>query len=428
VGGTRPPYREGVPLTPSRRAHPPLLDIALAGGLTVALVLVTSRIPIGTGGHRPIDAGGVALIVAAAGSLAFRRVTPLATLAVSTGAVGVYALVDYVGGPVYAAPLVALFTVAALDGRRAALWPAVTVAVVLTAGGLARDWSYPALLIHLLLVSWVVGVVLIGDAVHTRAQQVEALRERARVLEETREEEARRRVAEERLRIARDLHDVVAHSLASISIQAGMGAHVIDRHPDEARAALVAIKAASKEALDELRTTLDVLRDPDQRAPTAPTAGLAALAGLTSGPEQAGLAVTVTVEGLDHRRLPAALDVTAYRIVQESLTNVMRHARAHRVDVRVTAGTDELIIEVVDDGVGGDAGSGAGHGLVGMGERAALVGGRVDAGPRSGGRGFGVHAVLPLPPVRSVDPADPRELHDTTDQAGDSDQTDRVPS
>jgi signal transduction histidine kinase len=254
--------------------------------------------------------------------------------------------------------------------------------------------------------SWTVAAVLVGEAARNRAQQVNALRARARLLEHTREAEARRRVAEERVRIARDLHDVVAHSLASISIQAGMAAHVIDRRPDEAKEALTAIRSASKQALAELRATLDVLRDPFSLAPLAPTAGLAQLPTLTVTAEQAGLAVTVGTDGLeDGPPLPSALDVTAYRIVQEALTNVMRHATgATRADVRVGRHDDVVEVEVTDDGHGAWPPSQFGHGLQGMRERASLVGGRVLYGPRPDGPGFRVHAVLPVPETADVGP------------------------
>jgi signal transduction histidine kinase len=397
------------PALPSRSDRPPVIDIAIAGALALVLLIISPRIPDETG-QRAIDAGGYALILLAAGVLALRQIWPRGTLAVATGAVVAFALLDYKGGPVYLTPLVALATIAYLKGRREAVVPAVIVTATLLAAGFVHDRSYPTVLVHLLFVSWSVAAVLIGDAIRSRAQQVAALRERARVLEETREEEARRRVAEERVRIARDLHDVVAHSLASISIQAGTGAHVIDRQPDQARAALLAIKTASKEALDQLRATLDVLRERDgAAAPVAPTAGLGTLSSLVSAAEQAG--VEVTVEHEVAGPVPPALDVTAFRIVQESLTNVMRHAHATRADVRVSLAGDVLEIEIVDDGVGDGSTSAddeaPGHGITGMRERASLLGGRVVAGPRSDGPGWRVHAVLPVPASEAAEATGP---------------------
>jgi signal transduction histidine kinase len=206
-------------------------------------------------------------------------------------------------------------------------------------------------------------------------------------------------VAEERLRIARDLHDVVAHSLASINIQAGAGAHVAAAHPDQAAAALAAIKVASKDALDELRQTLGVLRSgrdaATEAAPRAPLPSLTRLDALVERTTRAGLPVEVIVDGA--APLPAAVDAAAYRIVQESLTNALRHAGpAARATVRLTYRADALEIAVEDDGLGSTAlNDSPGHGLVGMRERAAGLGGTLDAGAVAGG-GFRVRAVLPV--------------------------------
>jgi signal transduction histidine kinase len=215
---------------------------------------------------------------------------------------------------------------------------------------------------------------------------------------ETREEEALRRVAEERLRIARDLHDSVAHSMASISVQAGVGAHVLDDRPEDARAALLANKHASGNALAELRATLGMLRSSDA-APREPAAGLDRLPALVESSRAAGLAVDVVVEG-DGRPLPPAVDTAAFRIVQESLTNVIRHAGAARAVVAVRHSDDGVEIEVTDDGRGAVNGNGAdggspGHGLAGMRERVALLGGELSAGTRRSG-GYRVQARFPL--------------------------------
>jgi signal transduction histidine kinase len=203
-------------------------------------------------------------------------------------------------------------------------------------------------------------------------------------------------VAEERLRIARDLHDVIAHGIATIHMQSSVALHVLDRQPEQAEPALSAVKQLSKQTLSELRATLDVLRADEGEAPLAPTPGLDQLTSLVDVTRRAGLPVDVRVIG-DPVALPTAVDVAAYRIVQESLTNVMRHAGgAARATVTVAHGADAVEVEVVDDGLGAaSARSGpAGHGIVGMGERAATVGGTVVAGARPGG-GFRVHARLP---------------------------------
>jgi len=376
-----------------RPRRPPLVDVALAVAFTVAALAITTAIGNDDREQQNLDAFGIALVVVAGASLAWRRVSPVIVLIVSTIALSIYALVDYQGGPVYLAPMIAVYTMASRDGRRRAIPYAIGAAAALFAGAFVHTLENGTFVTHLLYLGWVVGAVLVGDAVHNRREYLIGLEERARHLEETREEEARRRVAEERLRIARDLHDVVAHSLASINIQSGAGLHVINRHPDQASDALAAIKHASKEALDELRATLDMLRD-DGEAPRAPTPGLGDLAMLTSGAERAGIPVDVSVSG-PVRHLPPAVELTAYRIIQESLTNVMRHAGPAHACVSITYAPAAVDIEVVDDGTGSARVRTAnGHGIRGMRERAAIVGGRVEAGPRADG-GYRVRAHLP---------------------------------
>jgi signal transduction histidine kinase len=250
-----------------------------------------------------------------------------------------------------------------------------------------------------MLASWAGGALLLGGTVRGRQTERAALEERARHLAETRDEEARRRVAEERLRIARDLHDSVAHSMASISVQAGVGAHVLDERPEDARTALLAIKDASGEALAELRATLGMLRS-DDHAPREPTAGLDRLSALVESSRSAGLEVDVdVVTGSDTRPLPPAVDTAAFRIVQESLTNVIRHAGPTRATVTIRHGDDDVEIEVTDDGRGAGAsdgdGSDGGHGLAGMRERVALLGGELSAGNRRSG-GYRVRVRFPL--------------------------------
>jgi signal transduction histidine kinase len=259
-------------------------------------------------------------------------------------------------------------------------------------------------LVAALFVSWAVGALLLGGSVRGRRAERAAMEERARHLVEAREEEARRRVAEERVRIARDLHDSVAHSMANISVQAGVGAHVLDERPEDARAALLAIKHASGDALADLRATLRMLRS-NEAAPREPTDRLDRLPSLVESSRAAGLPVDVVIEGTA-RPLPPAVDTTAFRIVQESLTNVIRHAGPARATVAVRLSDGGVEIEVTDDGRGaasgdgngdtGDTGGGGGgHGLAGMRERVALLGGELTAGAR-GSAGYRVRAHLPL--------------------------------
>jgi signal transduction histidine kinase len=248
--------------------------------------------------------------------------------------------------------------------------------------------------IHVGFVGWTAAAIFLGDAALNRRNYLAGLEQRARDLEESREEEARRRVAEERLRIARDLHDVIAHGITTIHMQSGVAAHVLDRHPEAAGPALRAIKDVSKQTLAELRATLHLLREGNESAPLAPTPGLDRLEALVETTRRAGVPVDVTVQG-ERSVLPPAVDVTAYRIVQESLTNVMRHASAAHAEVAVIHAPDHVEIEITDDGRGASAAPTPGHGITGMRERAEMVGGHLEAGPRPGG-GFRVQATLPL--------------------------------
>ena len=393
------PYR-GPVASPLRARRADLVDLALALAITAVMLAITTQVDDDHGDGRAIDLGAYVAVAVAGLPLAVRRRWPLAALFGSAAGVMVYVVREYAGGPVYLAPLVAIYTLAVRRDRRRALVPTTVAIGALIVAGVVVDPKGNGV-IHVLYISWAVAALFIGESTRSRRERVAALEERARYLEESHEEEARRRVAEERLRLARDLHDVVAHSLASISVQAGVGAHVIDQHPDEARAALLAIKQVSREALGELRATLGVLRQgaDDEGVPLAPTPGLDGLGVLVGRLEQAGVPVALAVEG-DARPLAPAVDVAAYRIVQESLTNVLRHAGPARAAVTVTYLDGCVEVEVVDDGRGAAAtrapGSpSSGHGIAGMRERATAVGGEVDAGPRPGG-GYRVRARLPV--------------------------------
>ncbi|WP_433343558.1 sensor histidine kinase [Micromonospora sp. CA-111912] len=233
----------------------------------------------------------------------------------------------------------------------------------------------------------VVTAWTVGNSVRARRGYAEAVRAHT----------AAEAVTAERLRIARELHDMVAHSIGVIAIQAGVGARVIDTQPAQARAALATIEATSRDTLAGLRRTLGALRRPQsESASLDPTPGLDDLDRLVSAAADAGVRVELRQCG-ERRPVPADLDLAAFRIVQEALTNVVRHAGTDRCRVTVTHGPDEVAVEVVDDGRGGAVG-GAGHGLVGMRERVALAAGRFHAGPRPEG-GFRVAAWLPVPPV-----------------------------
>jgi signal transduction histidine kinase len=240
--------------------------------------------------------------------------------------------------------------------------------------------------------------LLVGTAVRNRRDYLAEVIERAETAERTREEEARRRVGEERLRIARDVHDVVAHAMVAINVQAGVGAHLLDRDPERARRTLEDIKKVSGEALADLRSTLGMLREgasEHEEAPVRPAQGLRELDELGKSLRTAGIEVDLDIDPAT-ATLPASVTSTGYRIVQEALTNVVRHAGGSHARVRVTRGDGTVVIEVQDDGRGDDtaAPAGAGQGVRGMRERAQAAGGTLEAGPLSDG-GWRVVATLP---------------------------------
>jgi signal transduction histidine kinase len=238
---------------------------------------------------------------------------------------------------------------------------------------------------------------LAGFALRERAAQAEAAEERATHAEREREENARRAVFEERVRMARELHDVVAHHVSMMGVQAGAARVVIDRDRVKAKEALSAIESSSRQAVAELHRMLGFLRQAGDRDDLAPQPGLSELARLVASMRDSDLAVEVSIEG-EQRSLPPTVDVSAYRIVQEALTNTLKHSAASRADVHLRYWPDELEVEIVDDGRpnGGLSSGSGGLGLIGMRERAALHGGQLSAGPLAGG-GFAVKVRLPTP-------------------------------
>jgi signal transduction histidine kinase len=373
------------------RMQPWVLDVALAAIVVAFITAVGSHVNT-TSADRELDALGYACMVVAGASLALRRRLPLTTVGIVTAALLTYMIVGYPGGPVYATLYFSLFSLAMIRERTLAFAAAAVSSGALLVVGVAVHEGTERL-VHVVFVAWAAAAVLLGDAVRNRRERVAAVVERARHLEQSQEEEARRRVAEERLRIARDLHDSVAHSMATINVQAGAAAHVIDRHPDQAREALQVIEQASRDVLEELTAMLGLLREDGQQLDRAPTPGLDQVATLVDSVRRAGVDVTVHA---DHADVSTPIAVAAYRIVQESLTNVIRHAGTPTTAQVTIAGTGDggLTVEVVDDGRGmnGSSQSGSGVGIVGMRERAESTGGRLEAGPRPGG-GFVVKAI-----------------------------------
>ncbi|WP_318218258.1 sensor histidine kinase [Streptomyces sp. SCL15-6] len=383
-------------------AHPSALDAALAAAVLACMVAGSFADPHGpdgvTWGVRTPDPFSLLLMVLGAAALVLRRRAPLAVLAFT----GCLSIVECVTGdpraPVVMSAVVALYTVAATTDRSTTwrvglLTMTVLTGVAMLAGPLpwyAQD--------NLAVFAWTGIGATAGDAVRSRRAFVRAIRERAEKAERTREEEARRRVAEERLRIARDLHDVVAHHIALVNVQAGVAAHVMDKRPDQAKEALAHVREASRSALNELRATVGLLRQSDDpKAPTEPAPGLDRLDELVATFHHAGLHVEVA-RADQGTTLPAAVDLAAYRIIQEALTNVQKHAGPRaKAEVSIVRVGPNIEVTVLDDGAGGtDApADGGGHGLLGMRERVTAVRGTLTTGPRYGG-GFRVHAILPV--------------------------------
>jgi len=376
------------------------IDVLSAIGLAATLVGVRA-----VEAHGLYRAGwpGYALTVVAALAVAGRRRWPLVVFA-GTLVVSVIAIaIASPTGAISLTVMIAVYTVAQTQERRRAVLLAILAGAALAlARGLLqyRGWSdartalEPALALAALFLGW---------AVSSRRAYVAEIEARAAQAERMREDEAHRQVDAERLRIARELHDVLAHCIATINLQAGVAAHVLNERPDHAAEALRTIKATSKQALHEMRGILGVLRDAGEAQPREPTPGLSQLERLVHATGHAGVPTTVTICGA-RRQLPATVDLAAYRIVQESLTNVLRHAADASAHVEISYSEDAMTISVADDGCGRSNGSAPanghalgdlGHGIVGMRERAHALGGELQAGPQPGG-GFRVSARLPI--------------------------------
>jgi signal transduction histidine kinase len=330
--------------------------------------------------------------------LAARRQFPLAVLATSVASGLAFVALGLPPDILWVAIPVAVYSVAAYGDR----WVPLAGLVVAELGSVANQltpgrFQAPTVVSNTLLIA---AAWLLGHFVGVRRLYVLQLEDRTAELEQAREELARRAVVEERLRLARELHDVVAHAMSVIAVQSGVGAHVANTQPKEAAKALAAIEATSRAALEELRRLLGVLRQEDEpQGDLAPVPGLADLDVLLAEVTKAGLAVKLQVNGT-RPPLPARVDLSAYRIVQEALTNVVKHAGPACAQVVVGYGDQDVTVEVIDDGRGamapvGDGRMGTGHGLIGMRERVQAFGGDLEVGPRSGG-GFRVAARLPL--------------------------------
>ncbi|MCQ8193748.1 sensor histidine kinase [Streptomyces rugosispiralis] len=370
------------PRLPSGRAA----DAALAAVVLVLVAVGSLRSLIGERQESwETTALAWALLVAACAALYACRRHPVPTATFVLAATIAYYLVSAYDGPLLVAFVVALYTVAAEGRLRMAILLAALGLLLTGAGTLLGNHDVNGVALFM-MTGWLVGVVALGWVRENRLALAREAEQRA--------------ASEERLRIARELHDVVGHHISLINVQSAAALRRLRKDPEggpeRAEEALGAIKDASREALRELRTTLGVLRQVDESAPTAPVAGLDRLGDLAAAARRTGLDVRVSTDG-ERRRLPAEVDLAAYRIVQESLTNVTRHAQATAVTVRTEHGPRHLTVEVTDNGRGPiPLGGGSGSGITGMRERARALGGELTTGPTLNG-GFTVRATLPCP-------------------------------
>jgi signal transduction histidine kinase len=384
-------------------ANPWVVD----GVLAVVFVIAGLASTAGRGGvpgadYRPNDALSVLLVLAASVPFVFLRRAPLTVLLIGTASVSLIVALGYNQGLTPFFLLVATVTVGANCPSRTTAFAAVAVgvALVLLVAVDAPSFSTSTFATQTALFA---TMFMVGITLRNRRTRVAALEERTLAVEREKEEESRRAVADERLHIARELHDVVAHSMGVIAIQASMGERVISEQPEQAERALQAISSVSRSTLAEIRRMLGVLRDPADEigvgaaAAYTPAPGLDELDRLVRELDEAGVPVAVAYDG---RRveLPRGVDLSGYRIVQEALTNVLKHAGRAHASVLVRYEPGALSLEIVDDGRGvngrAESTGRSGHGLVGMRERVAVYGGTFEAGPRVGG-GFRVAARLP---------------------------------
>ena len=378
------------------RRHPWWTDSLLA--------LFVTFISLGSvafsGGHGP-DARSLPvldaiLVPVTSLPIAARRYRPLMVLAITVGAETVLLLFSSRAQFPFGV-IVALYTVASRCERPVAARAAGWVALPITVGVIVNDWGHLGQVIpHLAVVAiaW-----LVGDNLRTRRAYLAQLEERAARLEHEREQQATRATLEERARIARELHDVIAHNVSVMVVQASAGEDVFDSDPRRAREALAAVASTGRDALGELRRLLGAIRPGGQEALSyAPQPGIDGLGGLVEQVRDTGLAVELSVDG-EVQELPEATSLCVYRIVQEALTNTLKHAAATRAQVSLRCDPDELTVLVSDNGRGttdAAANSGVGgHGLIGMRERVALFGGEMNAGPSADG-GYCVTARLPV--------------------------------
>lgn len=365
-------------------------------------VLAAIFVPV-EGSEIPADWLAYFLIVASSLTLWWRRSNPLAALIVCSVFIITYWVRDYPGG-IDPALWVLFFSATRHGGpNRRKVWQTVglvLVAILVTAtiGVIVPTEDLP--LAGILGVFFIHGTAAaVGEALYQRSQYVSELEQRAASLEADLENKAALAAVEERTRIAREMHDIIAHGMSSVVVQAVAGQSIVDSNPAKAREVLETIESIGRDSVDEMRRMLGVLRDNASDVELEPQPGFSDMTALARHAEEAGVAVSMTVTG-EPRQLPPGVDLTGYRVVQEALTNIIRHSgRPVRAEATITYSENAVDIAVIDDGLGAAApkeSEGTGHGLLGMSERVEIYNGSFAAGPRPGG-GYQVHVSLPLP-------------------------------
>jgi signal transduction histidine kinase len=364
-------------------------DIVLVAGVALVQVVGSFGASRGQPEREALDPLAIVLLLAGPAMLLARRRYPAGVLAAVLSTSLLYMVLGYPYGPVILSDIVAIYT-AVTSGRRWVAWAGMALLYGVHMAYRIMFDARPGLAEMLGVGAWLL-LIVVG------AEVARAYRERAAERAHTEREEARRLASEERLRIARELHDVLAHHISLINVQAGVGLHLMDRRPEQARTALAAIEEASREAMGELRTVLDILHRPDEAAPRSPAPSLSRLDTLRQQAAAAGLEVRVELHG-ERAELGAAVDAAAYRVVQEAVTNVIRHAAASVATIDLAYSEHELAIAVEDNGTRLGGPVRPGKGLSGMRERVEALGGRFEAGPLPM-RGFRVRAWLPTGPA-----------------------------
>lgn len=411
-------------LTWTRAKWPPrpvVVDLVIVAAVAAMIILCSATPtptpiepnPLGTAptlaNPRPdplADPLAIAAIVVACAALMLRRRFPVSVAITTLAASAIYYPFALADGPIMVAFVVAIYTVSASGRLVSAILVTATGLVLLVCGEIFSSTRHVDNFALFLVVGWFVAVVAVGAVVNSRRAYLAEARQRELAAQRVRVEELRHRATEERLHIARELHDVLGHQISLINVQSGAALHRLSADPEQAGPALVAIKEASGQALRDLRATLGMLRQVDEDAPVAPTPSLDRLDELVRRAESAGLAVRTEISG-DRSAVPSDVDVAGFRIIQEALTNAARHGRANNALLTIEYSRQLVRITVTDDGIGatsggtdgGDCGDGGiepGNGITGMRERASALGGDLTVKSGRDG-GVTVRANLPSP-------------------------------